>query len=167
MGWHILPPLSWHAFLWQEPNKPRAIQVAFASALAPPSSSARHSEVILVGGACAFAFVLFSAWLSGWLHVRVFLFSPVLFLCRLACAFFLAGLVCGKQGGKSRCRARPRTSRVRKHPRQRAAALKFVCTVRLGLLVFGVLDHLGCGAWSSRLPLYLRVGVSRGARRRC
>ncbi len=45
MGWHILPPLSWHSFLWQEPDKPRAIQVAFASSLSPPSTSARHSEV--------------------------------------------------------------------------------------------------------------------------
>lgn len=45
MGWHILPPLTWHAFLWQEPNKPRAIEVAFAGALTHSHIGARHSEV--------------------------------------------------------------------------------------------------------------------------
>lgn len=45
MGWHILPPLTWHAFLWQEPNKPRAIEVAFAGALTQSHGGARHSEV--------------------------------------------------------------------------------------------------------------------------
>lgn len=45
MGWHVLPPLTWHAFLWQEPNKPRAIEVAFAGVLSNSHGGAKHSEV--------------------------------------------------------------------------------------------------------------------------
>ncbi|CAM9464734.1 unnamed protein product, partial [Choristocarpus tenellus] len=43
-GWHVLPPLTWHSFLWQEPGKPRAMEAAFVGAIGG-SGVARHSEV--------------------------------------------------------------------------------------------------------------------------